>query len=126
MGVRYERKGHEHFLERYPDTYVPGPWFEFDDASGRRWCQPDGLLIDIKCGRVTIVEFKYQHTLNAWWQIWSLYAPVLQHVFPGWDIRGVEVVKWYDAAVFFPNARLTEDPSRAPQPPATGVYIFRA
>ena len=67
-------------------------------------CQPDGLLIDIPEGRITIIEIKLQHTPAAWWQLEMLYAPVLSSLFAGgkFDFCLVEAVKWLDPSVPFP------------------------
>jgi hypothetical protein len=116
QGVRYEKKVHEYFTSLFPDHYVSNPWvtFQVDGAARPRWCQPDGLLIDVQQGLVTIVEVKYQHTSDAWWQLEMLYKPVLRAMFPRdlWQFRCVEVVKWFDPAVAFPvPARLSESPA---------------
>jgi hypothetical protein len=105
QGVRYEAKGQEYLQARYGDKYLASPWLKFF-ADGRwRWCQPDGLLIDLRRGKVDIVEFKYQHTSDAWWQVRRLYSKVLVHLFPApqWELRACEVVKWYDPATVFPE-----------------------
>lgn len=51
------------------------------------------------------MEIKYQHTSDAWWQVEHLYLPVLRWAFPPdlWSFARVEVVKWYDPAVAFPE-----------------------
>jgi len=114
--VRYERRVHEHFLELYPDRYLPSPWVRFtnvEDANAR-WCQPDGLIIDLAAGEIVIVEMKYQHTADAWWQLEKLYKPVLRAMFPAglWTLRCVEVVKWFDPATAFPvSVRMSEKPT---------------
>lgn len=96
-------------------TYVPSPWFRFANCLDQfarshsqsrhiAWCQPDGLDIDIKRGLITVVEFKLQHTSAAWWQTRRLYEPVVRRVFGGlWDFAIVEIVKWYDPDVAFPE-----------------------
>jgi len=106
-GVRYERLVQAHLLGEYPQTYVAGPWLHFRSESSDkwRWCQPDGLLIDVERGIITCVEVKYSHTANAWWQTRELYLPVLAHLFPIplWRLQVCEVVKWYDPSVVFPE-----------------------
>jgi len=49
------------------------------------------------------VEAKYQHTSDAWWQLRQLYIPVLQFMFPAFELIACEVTKWYDCAVAFPE-----------------------
>lgn len=104
-GIRYERKVHEYLELLYGDKYVASPWLRFYTEAGWRWCQPDGLVVDAARGRITIVEVKYQHTSDAWWQVRHLYQPVLEKMFPPslWELDACEVVKWYDPATLFPE-----------------------
>ena len=112
-GIRYEQKAQEHLLNIRPLTYVPSPWLKFKSskrspigyANGWRWCQPDGLDIDINSGLITIVEFKLSHTANAWWQTRELYEPVVKKLFPPslWQFSIVEIVKWFDPDTYFPE-----------------------
>lgn len=107
QGVRYERKVHEHFCKLFGEAYVASPWIKFkSDVDERwRWCQPDALYFDLAAGRIVILEVKYQHTSDAWWQLRQLYAPVLRSMFPYdlWRIQCCEVVKWFDPATAFPE-----------------------
>lgn len=103
LGVKYEARGHEHFQAEFGERYVASPWFSFHDAGELRYCEADGLLFDWERGVITIVEFKYQHTTNAWWQLEHLYEPIIRALFPDWDVAKLEVVKWYDPDVNFPR-----------------------
>lgn len=124
QGIRYEKKVHAEMFERYPQHYINNPWFKFFEREQLRWCQPDGLLIDIKQGLIVIVEVKYRHTGEAWWKLQHLYLPVVRAQFgPGWEYRCVEVVQWYDSATIFPGAKLCEHLHMAPFLPFTGVHI---
>lgn len=104
-GVRYERAGQAFLQDLYGDFYLASPWLKFFTNGQWRWCQPDGLLFEPQLGRIHIVEFKYQHTTDAWWQTRHLYAPVLRELFPpaAWDLQVCEVVKWFDPAVVYPE-----------------------
>lgn len=104
-GVRYERKVHAYLEDFYGERYLPSPWLRFFTGGAWRWCQPDALLLDLARGIITIVEVKYQHTSDAWWQVRQLYEPVLRQMFPAdlWTFEVCEVVKWYDPAVVFPE-----------------------
>lgn len=104
-GVQYERKVQVHLEGIYGPRYLAGPWLQFYTGGAWRWCQPDGLLLDPVRGRITIVEVKYQHTSDAWWQVRGLYEPVLRVIFPAslWSFDACEVVKWYDPATLFPE-----------------------
>jgi hypothetical protein len=90
-----------------------------------RWCQPDALILQPRDGLLTIVEVKYQHTPDAWWQLRELYLPVVSLAFgPDWRIAMLEVVKWYDPHVSFPETPLlTPDPLRPPHG-RIGVHIW--
>jgi hypothetical protein len=119
-----------HLLELLPDRYVPGPWLYFSAEHGVQWCQPDGLIIDLKGGKIVIVEMKYQHTTDAWWQMRHLYLPVLRHIFPEalWDFKLLEVVKWYDGMLQWPEpTRLVAHPLDALTIPgtSTGIHIWK-
>jgi len=61
---------------------------------------------------ITIVEVKLQHTSDAWWQVKQLYLPIVATAFPPdlWRYNYVEVVRWHDPAISFPeNYRLVPD-----------------
>lgn len=105
QGVRYEKLVQEYLGWRYGDLYLPSPWIKFFAEGKWRWCQPDGVLFVPEQGRIVIVEVKYQHTLDAWWQVRHLYQPVLEHMFPNllWKYEVCEVVKWYDPAIQYPE-----------------------
>lgn len=104
LGVKYEKKVQEHLSQLYGEAYLANPWFCFWAGGRKRWCQPDGLLLDFIAGTITIVEVKYQHTALAWWQTTQLYLPVLRKLFPErlWRFCFCEVTKWFDPAVQFP------------------------
>lgn len=125
-GIRYERKVHEYLSSLYGDRYIASPWLRFYTGGAWRWCQPDGLLLDPARGRLTIVEVKYQHTSDAWWQIRKLYQPVLEAIFPPalWAYDACEVVKWFDPATIFPEKTvLAQEVSMAH--PSFKVHIWR-
>ncbi len=105
QGVQYEKKVHAYLEGFYGERYIPNPWIRFFTEGKWRWCQPDALLLDPRAGRITIVEVKYQHTSDAWWQVRRLYQPVLEVMFPAhlWAFDACEVVKWYDPATLFPE-----------------------
>jgi hypothetical protein len=90
---------------RFEWRYVRSPWIKFLSDGRWRWCQPDGLLFLPEQGRLVVVEVKYQHTADAWWQVRHLYQPVLEHIFPRrlWEYEACEIVKWFDPAIVFPE-----------------------
>lgn len=99
QGILYENRVHDHFERAYDVGYWRSPWVIFDDRHRHnRWCQPDAIHIDARTGRITIFEVKYQHCAQAWFQLFHLYSPVIEFLFPkpAWSVGCVEVVKWYD------------------------------
>jgi hypothetical protein len=129
-GLKYERRVHEHFLAEYPGLYTPGPWMYYKGTHGVKWCQSDGLIFDFERGAIILIEIKYQHTTDAWWQMRRLYEPVLRELFPPalWTIHALEVVKWYDPQVPWPESlRLLQKPLDAVHlnSTTTGVHICK-
>lgn len=124
QGIRYERKVHDWLRDRY-SIYFDSQWFRFFAGAALRWCQCDGLIIDPHSGRITIVEVKYQHTFDAWYQLFELYLPVVQVAFgPMWTVSCCEVVKWYDSAVAGdPRPTLVASPDLA-RPGQFAVHIL--
>jgi hypothetical protein len=128
QGIRYEKKVHAYLGDLYGEHYFPSEWFYFlsEDEPRPRWCQPDGLLILPKEGRIVIVEVKYQHTADAWWQLKHLYFPVIRKCFGNdWKISLCEVVKWYDPATVFPEPVRMAREITVPGPSDFGVHIWR-
>ena len=129
VGVRYERKVMAHLallaLEKPTVEFVQGPWFQFLDKSGRRWCQADALAIDRQRKIGVIWEVKYQHTSAAWWQLRWLYEPVLRVLEPSIHFGLVEICHWHDPATIFPEYYdLTNDPFRVPDASRIAVHIW--
>lgn len=130
-GKRYEAKAHKHFTEiaqRANRKYIAGPWIRFEAAGqGIRWCQPDALILpNGQSNLCTIIEYKYQHVFDAWYQLFELYKPVVQFLFPTLQIGCCEVVKWFDPATFCdPQARLAEDPMNLANSGSFHVHIWR-
>lgn len=127
VGLGFERKVQADFYSRF-DNYVPSPWVRFlpSGADRWRWCQPDGLFVDVASGRITIVEIKLRHTHHAWWQIRRLYEPVLRHYFgPNWTFSAVEVVRWYDGTVPFPESYVLAPNPREIADGRIGLHISK-
>ena len=132
-GARYEKRVQEYLLESYPDEYLPSPWIQFvsagnlPDCSQLRYCQPDGLFLDIRRAQLTIVEIKLKHTARAWWQLQRLYLPVVKEIFPprSWRYSLLEVCCWLDPSEPFPTTyELVDEPALSP-PGHFGVMTWR-
>lgn len=103
-GIRYERRAQEYLLELYPHSYVPSPWLSFrlHKEPCLRFCQPDGIIIDVEKSTITIVEIKLRHMAEAYTQVNGIYLPVLRKIFPRFFFKQVEMTRWYDPAAHFP------------------------
>lgn len=129
-GIKYEVAAQKMILAKFPQSYFVSPWLKFSCFKGVRWCQPDGILINLEEGLITIVEMKYQHTTEAWWQMRKLYEPLLRAMFPAelWRINTLEVVKWFDPLVDYPEQlymlKELEDHLSIPSD-QTGLHIWK-
>lgn len=126
-GLRYEARAQDYLLQLYPDTYVPSPWltFRLRHEPMPRWCQPDGIIVDMETGRLIIIEIKLRHMAEAYTQVIGIYQPVLKKIFPGWEMRHVEMVRWYDAGSYFPvPVQLISNIDLAPRG-RFGVHIWK-
>lgn len=129
QGVRYERKAQEYLGGLAPPAvcaaYVPSQWWRFADAGAVRWCQTDGLFLLPARGLAIVVEVKYQHTPDAWFQLRELYAPVVGRALgPAWELALVEVVKWFDPSTFFPEKFVMCPDPLHQSPDHIGVHIW--
>ena len=125
-GIRFETKA-QAYLEGKSEFYLASPWIIFIADGKPHWCQPDGILLDPEAGILTIVEIKYSHCAEAHRQLRQVYAPVLGRIFPPhlWTFRLVELVKWYDPGVAFPEpVALCPDPFKHTGA-KIGVHIWR-
>ncbi len=114
------------FLERFGATkYLPSVWFQYQKIGQRlAFCQTDGLLLQYKQRRILIIEVKYKHTPDAYFQLEDKYVPVIRKILPGWDICTLEVVKWYDPSTQFPTKVTLRDDPLAVQPGEFAVHIL--
>jgi len=108
VGLRYEAKVQRHLGERFGFEYIPGPWFKYsvqDRPKVVNYAQPDGLLIQPRRGTVTIVEIKYNHCAESYFQLVDKYLPLVEALFDKsiWTFPLIEVVKWYDRDTSYPT-----------------------
>lgn len=125
-GLLYEKAVLEALEERFGPLFSPKPWLAFRRPIGEwHWCQPDGLLFDPQAGLLTIVEVKYTHTPRAYFQLWEMYKPVLERLFPVtlWRYRLIEICKKYTVIPFpGPFRIMTELNDEIGN--ETGVYVW--
>lgn len=130
MGLRYERKVQRHLLSRFAG-YMPGPWFRYtttDEPGRKNYAQPDGILIDVVSGQITIVEVKYNHCAEAYFQLVEKYLPIVKKFFNNseiWTYATLEVVYWYDVAVAFPTTPKLRANLEDVRPDELAVHIWR-
>lgn len=103
-GLRYEKDVHLFLRGVWKERYRPHPWVQFFTPEGRRYCCPDGLVINVAGDHVIVVEAKLSHTSDAWWQLRKLYQPVLQVLYgPTVKIDVLEITRNYDPGTPFPE-----------------------
>jgi hypothetical protein len=128
-GVRYEKKVREKLrrlvAERPELDLALAQWIEFQDDEGRKWAEVDAFVQNRQSRNAICFEVKLRHTPSAWFQLWKLYVPLLQHALSGFRWEGVEVVKWFDPSTGFPEPfSLTPSPFVVPVRGRTAVFIY--
>lgn len=134
-GLRYEAHAKDELDRRYGPEFIPGPWFKYWLFNGREcYCQPDGLLIRVREGQVTIIEIKSYHNEQAFGQLTNLYYPIVSvwlagltvrdPFCPPWRVGLCEVVKWYDSALILPIRVKMVKGVDLVQPGEFGIHIF--
>ena len=99
-GVRYEKKVLGLLSKRFGDRLLPGPLFTFN---GGKKAYPDALLFDESWRSVCVVEVKYRHTGDAWWQLNRCYLPIVRKALPMFRVCCLEVVAGYDPSQRLPQ-----------------------
>jgi hypothetical protein len=92
-GLRYERRFGRYLKKaaRRSAEILSGQWFEFEDHGGPGWAQPDHILI--YPGQVLVFECKLTQHPHARVQLEELYFPLVEHTWPEYDVRLVEVFR---------------------------------
>lgn len=74
-------------------------WFGYADEAGTGFAEIDHLIFHRR--GIIIVECKLTQTPNAEAQIKELYRPLVQMVFPGVLVQGVQICKniWHEPAL---------------------------
>lgn len=98
-GLRYEALIQEKIRKEFPG-YLAAPYIHFEDAYKARTAQPDGILAFDR--HVFIVEIKYQHVPEAWWQLQRLYYPLVCRLWPAREVSLLEICRSFDPHVAFP------------------------
>lgn len=128
-GELYEAKAHD-YLGRVCPQYAPAPWLRVLSNTATpspAFRQPDGIILDILAGKITIVEIKLRHTDKARQQLRLGYEPLVRRLFGEtlWEFSCLEVVRWFDPHTFFGEPfRMVHDPAGV-DPGHIGVHIYR-
>ena len=85
-------------MRHYGSSAHVGEWICYEDASGRRWCQPDAWVVG--ASKVAVFEVKLRHAELAWFQLVKLYAPLLHQLYE-MPVVPIEVVHSYDPHEWF-------------------------
>lgn len=102
-GLSFERGVGEVLEWEFGDMVLHSPWISYKDVRyGKRVCCPDFLVVDVIKGIVTVVECKLSHVKDAWVQINKVYKPVVEKLFPGFRVRGIEICKNFEVCKPYP------------------------
>lgn len=127
-GEIFEKRAQE-YLQGAHDFYTPAPWIVFTSRriTRPRWCQPDGLILDVTTGICTIVEIKLKHTPRAWWQVRKLYEPVVRCLLArsSFSFAALEVVRHIDNQTPFPERWGYVRDLDCLRPEVFGVHVYR-
>jgi hypothetical protein len=104
-GLAYQSRVGRHLGDTCPATsVVSGPWFYYSDATRvRSYCQPDFLIRTLSGRALVVVEAKLRWTSDAWWQLRSLYLPVLRKAMLGETLLPLCICRSYDPAIRIPE-----------------------
>lgn len=113
------------FNTREAMCYISCPWIRFATRREprQRWAQPDGILLDMGAGEITIVEIKYSHTELAFHKLLDLYLPLARCLFSSdWSFKILEIVKQVDVALRSPMRLCPQIEDAAPG--ALNVHVW--
>lgn len=97
-GVRYEKKVLALLHKTFSNRILPGPLLSFD---GGKRAYPDALLF--ARDSVCVVEVKFRHTGDAWYQLNKFYLPIVRTALPWFRVCGLEIVASYDPTQRLPQ-----------------------
>lgn len=104
-GLEYESFVLDWLEESYGESFLPSPWFRYMELDHIvRYAQPDGILLDLRAGRIVLVEIKLQHVDKAYFQLVNLYLPLAKKIFDPsiWSFSVIEICEWLDGVSYFP------------------------
>lgn len=132
-GIRYEKRTQAH-LEKLCQASgefvcVCNPWIVFgrkgDNPTVANFCQPDCLLINNDKRRIIIVETKLSHTPDSWRQLRQLYEPVVRTIYPKGSFAFLEICKWFDPHVGYPETYYYAENVLEAEEGKIGIHIYK-
>lgn len=125
-GILYERAAHRHLIKIFGDRYAYSTWFLYTLVdTPTKWCQTDGMYFNFDTGVITLFEMKLQNNERAYHQLFRLYSPVLNFIFPEWKIAPVVMCRWFDKHSLYPQRPHLIADVRDAQPNKFSVHIWR-
>ena len=74
------------------ERVIYNPWIEFWDTSGHHFAQPDFVITGPE--EILVLESKLSQSPFAFDQLWYLYKPLLEKMYPEKKIYLVQVARW--------------------------------
>lgn len=123
-GLRYQRHIEKWVVEsRWRGRIDLSPWFSFTDRGGLHFCQPDLVLWGD--GFRVVAEIKLHFHSDVWWQLNSLYLPVLRCEAPSVPLRTLCICRSFDPALpYAKEAHLVRTLSEV-EPERLNVLVVR-
>lgn len=101
-GLRYEAKVQAALAELFGPRFFASPTLFFRDGrGGDQRAIPDGLLLFP--AHTIVIEVKFQHMPEAWWQLRKKYEPILRVMIPNKPVLLLEICRSYDRQMPFPG-----------------------
>lgn len=112
-GVRFERKVADSLSQSFRTRFVSNLPFSFQTSAKRGKAIPDGLLFTER-EEVVLIEVKYQHCADAWWQLERFYLPIVREALRVFRVVPLEICSIYDPWVKLQKSvALVESPLEA-------------
>lgn len=131
-GLRYEAEVLAALCETFAGAFIPSPWFRykrFTLPGVWNFAQPDGLGVDCHRGIIYVVEIKYKHTPDAYFQLYDRYLPLVDYWLNKherlWQLAPVEICYWYDKATEYPTKVVLQREITDARPNEMSVNIWR-
>ena len=93
-GLLFQDQVSRYMVARYGARVLVGPWIRFEDENGPGLAQPDIIFSRADQLGIVVIECKLSYTpRKAKSQVMDLYVPLLEHLYLGEPISGVQVCR---------------------------------